>query len=98
MKLFLFLSVLSFGAHAACDYQNAKDPCQANYQCAERAWKNGEAEFETYTEFSVKNNCQDQLRFAALLADEESTSFNTAKTELPVIPDAPARAPANSKE
>jgi hypothetical protein len=96
MKRFLFLLAFSLTAQAACEVKN----CQTNFTCAQEVWRASadEAEMEKYTEYSKKNQCNDELKFAALFAEDENAQTMTAKTDLPVIPDAPVRAPANNKE
>lgn len=98
MKKFLFLAVLSFGAEAACDYSASQNVCAANFQCAERALKAGE-DMDAYVAFSQKNACGDELKFASLFAsidgEMEEVTYETAKTDLPVIQDAPTRLPAS---
>lgn len=97
MKRILPLLLLSTTAFADCDYKVTENvSCSENFACAEKAFKEqgAEANLEKFTEFSKAHQCQDQLKFAALVAEDEAEVNTTAKTDLPVIPDAPVRAPA----
>lgn len=111
MKRFLLLAFVTVSAQAACDYtitenvtRSAQERnqilCDVNFRCAEKALRAGE-DVDSYTNYSRAHQCNDELKLASLFASfdaEEETTYSTAKTDLPVIPDAPDRAPAQIKE
>ena len=82
MKSFIFLSLVSLTAHAACDYeirdrmfrtpeQIKEFKCELNFKCAERAIKDENSDpaaLEQLGDYSRKNNCHDELRLADLWA------------------------------
>lgn len=102
MKTILLLGLfMTVAAQAACDYGKTENvTCEMNYHCAEKALRAGE-EVDAYTNWSKAHNCQDELKFASLFASfdgEPQQTVYTAKIDLPAIPDAPERAPAQIKE
>ena len=80
MKRFILLSLVSLSAQAACDYeirdrmfrtpeQIRQYKCDQNFKCAEREIKNPDSdpsELEKLGDYSRANNCNDELKLAAL--------------------------------
>lgn len=80
--------------------------CELNFKCVEAAIRNPNSsldELDALAEYSRENKCNDELRladlFATLMEEEngeeddiavDDSDRGNAKTDLPLIPDAPA--------